>query len=347
MEESKEYQQFVEKIKSGHVYTWGGRFTADTVLATALINQVCDKESIELPEVHRIFDKDEAATLDRDNIVYGIGFPGNEFDYRGEERATQTAFGKIYNVVGEPLHGDFASTFAKEFVEPMDECVLQKESGLYNDMINLMNPNWDDRFSTQEAFNNAVRLAEQTVNMRLECIQTGQGIGPNDFMGSIEHEIYEESVKRVETSASAAEEMVVDAAENSYFPIQGKDGTIYKVLQFSSNIVPSARDISTILEDTGYDFTGYTVPTVEGGIIYKTLDHDGTQELEYPKDWLEGHCPNGVFLDDRTGSMYCDSMETWENSFAMMVDNHDFMKLSHLQENGNEEFYDEEDAEIA
>lgn len=333
-ERTERYENFVEKLKSGHVYTHGGPFHADDVLSTALINQVCDKEGIERPEVHRIFNQQEAAELAQDNIVYDIG--KGEFDHHQpdnevrENGISYAAFGKIYQVVGEQLHGELAATFEKEFVQQIDECDTTIKDSEYYKMIREMQPNWNEKFPAIEAFNNAVRLSEQTISERVENILAGQSIDANT-LSQIEQEYAEQNAVRKEQSIAEARSYVQEKMEESDLSVQGKDGTEYKVLQFDRPGVPYEQIKETI---EGTNFVGYTFPS-RNGYSYKPLN---PEMMPMPEEWKgqpaealpEGMsfcAPNGITL-------CCDTPEAIENAVNEMVAIHD---KELMQETGEEE----------
>lgn len=328
LEKSKEYNEFVEKLKTGHVYTHSGGFHADDVLATALINQVCDKEGIDRPQVHRIFDKNEAANLSADNIVYDIG--NGQFDHHQKDNECRengvpyAAFGKIYRVVGEQLHGEFAQTFETEFVQGIDECDNTERDSCYSKMVRDMNPNWNERFSLDEAFTNAVRLGEQTINERVEEIYVGGDIGP-DHLSQLEQDIYEQGDFRKEESSIAAEEIIEQAMEEGYYESEGKDGTVYKVLNFDRPGVPYPK-IKEMTEET--EFVGYTFPA-RGGITYKPLDQEA---LPVPEAWQgekAENLPEGVNFCANGGiSVGCDSVEACQDAIDEMIELNEEIELN-------------------
>ena len=344
---TKEYEELVEKLKTGHVYTHGGPFDADNVLSTALLNQVCDNEGIEIPEVHRLFDRDEAGTLAAENVVYGIG--GGEFDYHQKDNEVRdngtpyASFGKLYRVAGEQLHGEFAQTFEKEFVQGIDECTTTERESMYDKMVRDMNPNWDERFSWDEAFANAVRLAEQTMNERVEEIYAGGDIGP-DHLSQIEQDIYEQGDERKEASALAAEEKIQNAMENDVFEVTGNDGTTYKVMNFDRPGVPYNK-IEEMTEGT--EFVGYTFPTREG-YAFKPLDQE---VLPVPEIWQgqsAENLPEGINYCYEGGiTVGCDSLESCQNAINEMVEINDQLIQESEQETAEESVSNMDEEDIA
>lgn len=181
------YKEFVEKLKTGHVYTHNGDIHASDVLSTALIELVCEKEGIEIPKVHRISDVDLANNMSVNNIVYDIGVgefehsqPGNETRETG---APYTSFGKIFEVVGQELFGEYvAEQLNAKFVKKIDLCDNSKDTCSYSKLISSMNPKGNEIYGLNEkqleekmydCFEDAVWKAKQSLVQRSEIIFDG------------------------------------------------------------------------------------------------------------------------------------------------------------------------------
>lgn len=165
-----DYQGFLSLLKRGQVYTHGGKFHADDVCCTALINLICDHEGIIRPDVERV----NTVTPDmQDCLIYDIG--RGEFDHHQRENGTHddgtpyAAFGKIWDVVGEEVSswyggGKTHHNFTEAFVKPIDRCDNSAEDNFFSALIRSENPNWNEE---GERFDIAVKIAEEGLQERL------------------------------------------------------------------------------------------------------------------------------------------------------------------------------------
>lgn len=328
------YKEFVEKLKSGHVYTNDRMINADGVLSAALINKVADIEGIERPVIHRV-----ASNLNHSptvkNLVYGL--KASSLDEQREKPAT---LGQIYSIVGEKVFGSTADAMEKSFIAKIDDCTLNQYDSDFTKMIHNMNPCWNENFSTTDAFDNAVRIAEQSLTERHEILFMENKDDLSGLVNEVERDIYDNREMLTENASIEAASLIKDKMEKAE-TIVGEERN-YDVLHFEQPGVPY-KLIKSMSKNT--DVVGYTFPSRDG-VTYKPLDKDSFLEfsLNVPDRWkdssefdVEGmtYChPAGI-------SMSFTDMDSCMNAVQTMVD----------EQEGNlevsENVYEEQDEELA
>ena len=340
------YKEFVEKLKTGHVYTHSGGMHADDVLSTALINKVCDKEGIERPVVHRIFDKNQAIEMGAENIVYDIGM--GEFDHHQKDNEVRddgtpyASFGKIFEVVGQELFGEYADQLNERFVKEIDLCDNTEKNNPYSMMISGMNPNWNESFSLNEAFDNAVRIAEQGLDERIEAIDRGIGYEAlTELITSLEEDITETRTQAKELASIEADEVINQSIMNKESVTIG-DKT-FSMIHFDRPGIPYPT-IKAAVEGT--DIAGYTFPA-RGSVTYKPLDRDECT-LSIPERWkgAQEFDVDGLTFCHASGiSMSFNNIESCFKGFEVMVKEQEALKLNDIcaqASEGYEEYSNQE-----
>ena len=146
-------------------FTHGGKFHADDVFATALLQilrpDIRITRGFEVPEKF-------------DGIVYDIGF--GMFDHHQEPRETRAngvpyaAFGLLWRVLGAGLVGENQARLIDEnFIQPLD---LNDNTGEQNslcDAIGFFNPVWDSKEDADACFFKAVAVAKQILENQIEA----------------------------------------------------------------------------------------------------------------------------------------------------------------------------------
>lgn len=137
-------------------FTHGGKFHADDVFSTALLQIVRPDFTWE-----RGFDVPERF----DGIVYDIGF--GMFDHHQEPREARAngvpyaAFGLLWRMLGKQLVGENQARLIDEnFIQPLDLNDNTGEQNSLSDAIGSFNPVWDSKESADECFARAVAFAK-------------------------------------------------------------------------------------------------------------------------------------------------------------------------------------------
>ena len=122
-------------------FTHGGKFHADDVFSTALLQIV--RPDIQVMRGFVVPD-------DFDGIVYDVG--GGMFDHHQEPRETRpngvpyAAFGLLWQVLGAQLVGEHQARLLDEnFIQPLDLNDNTGEQNSLADAIGSFNPLWDSK----------------------------------------------------------------------------------------------------------------------------------------------------------------------------------------------------------
>ena len=140
-------------------FTHGGKFHADDVFATALLQIV--RPDIKVTRGFVVPD-------DFDGIVYDVG--GGMFDHHSEPRETRpngvpyAAFGLLWRVLGPQLVGAHqARSMDENFIQPLDLNDNTGEPNSLADAIGSFNPVWDAHDDSDACFWRAVPFARQVL----------------------------------------------------------------------------------------------------------------------------------------------------------------------------------------
>lgn len=138
-------------------FTHGGKFHADDVFSTALLQIL--RPDIQVTRGFVVPD-------DFDGIVYDVG--GGMFDHHSEPRECRpngvpyAAFGLLWRVVGAQLVGEHQARLMDEnFIQPLDLNDNTGEQNSLADAIGSFNPLWDSKDDPDECFWRAVPVAKQ------------------------------------------------------------------------------------------------------------------------------------------------------------------------------------------
>lgn len=137
-------------------FTHGGKFHADDVFATALLQIV--RPDIKITRGFVVPDQ-------FNGIVYDVG--GGMFDHHSEPRETRpngvpyAAFGLLWRVLGPQLVGEHQARLVDEnFIQPLDLNDNTGEQNSLADAIGSFNPVWDEKADPDECFWRAVPFAK-------------------------------------------------------------------------------------------------------------------------------------------------------------------------------------------
>lgn len=145
-------------------FTHGGKFHADDVFATALLQIVRPDFTVTRGFV---------VPDDFDGIVYDIGF--GMFDHHQEPRETRpngvpyAAFGLLWRVLGPGLVGERQARLIDEnFIQALDLHDNTGEPDSMSDAIGFFNPTWDSDEDADKCFFEAVAVAKQILLRQIE-----------------------------------------------------------------------------------------------------------------------------------------------------------------------------------
>ncbi len=152
----------ISKIECGFVH--GGVFHADDVFATALLKILNPDITI-----YRGFNPPE----NFDGIVYDIGY--GEFDHHQKDKRVRdngvpyAAFGLLWEAYGcEILCPEDARDMDEKFVQMIDLADNGGAPNSVSEIIAMMNPNWDEDIASDDAFDEAIRLAGSILERYIE-----------------------------------------------------------------------------------------------------------------------------------------------------------------------------------
>lgn len=170
--------QLTEQIDEANCVTHSGKFHVDDVISTIFLSKIIEK--VVLLRVSTVENKNL-----KDKIVYDIG--GGEFDHHQKNRNCQRENGIYYSSIGL-----LWQKFGKEYLEKlkvknidktfeyMDNELIQYidatdnmqteylENKISPDFIKLCNPQWNENISEEEAFINALKLADEFWNVYIK-----------------------------------------------------------------------------------------------------------------------------------------------------------------------------------
>lgn len=148
-------------------FTHGGKFHADDVFATALLQIL--RPDIRVTRGFTVPD-------DFDGIVYDVGL--GMFDHHQVPRETRpngvpyAAFGLLWKVLGAGLVGENQARLIDEnFIQPLDQNDNSGEPNSLADAIGFFNPAWDSRQDADACFFEAVAVAKTILERQLAAAQ--------------------------------------------------------------------------------------------------------------------------------------------------------------------------------
>ena len=170
--------QLTKEIDSANCITHSGKFHVDDVISTIFLSKL--KEDIILARVPTVKNIDT-----KNKLVYDIGF--GEFDHHQKNRNGQRKNGIYYSSIGL-LWTKFGKEYLKslkvknvdKIFQYIDEELIQYIDATDNmqieylknkispDFIKLCNPEWNENISEDEAFINALKLADEFWNIYIK-----------------------------------------------------------------------------------------------------------------------------------------------------------------------------------
>lgn len=148
-------------------FTHGGKFHADDVFATALL-QILNPDFL----VERGFD----VPASFQGIVYDIG--RGAFDHHQADKEIRdngvpyAAFGLVWREYGTLiLTADEAAVFDEHFIQPLDESDNTGTNWMLADIVGRFNPGWDEEQDFDDGFRRAVAFAKEILENEFRAIQ--------------------------------------------------------------------------------------------------------------------------------------------------------------------------------
>jgi uncharacterized UPF0160 family protein len=170
--------ELTKQLDKSNCITHSGKFHVDDVISTIFLSKILEKVTlIRLPSVNNIDVKNK--------IVYDIGL--GEFDHHQKNRNGQRKNGIYYSSIGllwkkfgkkylEDLHikyidktFDYIDTELIQYIDATDNIQLEYlKNKTSPDFIKLCNPEWNENISEDEAFINAIQLANSFWNIYIK-----------------------------------------------------------------------------------------------------------------------------------------------------------------------------------
>lgn len=170
--------RLTDNIEEANCVTHSGKFHVDDVISTVFISKIVDE--VILIRIPNINNKDLT-----NKIVYDIGL--GEFDHHQKNRNDKRENGIYYSSIGllwkkfgkKYLEKIKAKNIEKTF-EYLDNELIQYIDATDNmqfeylksktspDFVKLYNPNWNEDISENEAFINAIRMADEFWNIYIK-----------------------------------------------------------------------------------------------------------------------------------------------------------------------------------
>lgn len=286
-------EDFKERLKNGEI-THSGGLHLDEVFATIMIFKWCDLHGIKRPEVTRISDFTITSEDKETKLLIDVGkgdldhhqannpnHPGTEIPY--------AATGKVFDLIGGELFGEHTDTVLKELILPIDLCDTTATKMPFYTFFSNMNPNWNEKGSTDEAFKKSLELAEKMFDDRIEMIKNGyrsENNGLMEMLNEKETELFNERQAAKDLASKEAIETIEKAIKNAIYTY-GPDGKEYGIISFDRPGIP----FPVIKKMTaGTRIFGYTFPQ-RGALSYKPLDKDD-EKLNIPTRWRGSSADN-------------------------------------------------------
>ena len=179
--------RLTEKIEEANCITHSGRFHVDDVISTIFVSKIIDNVILaRVPSITKVNVENK--------IVYDIGL--GEFDHHQKEKNGKRDNGIFYSSIGL-----LWKRFGKEYLEKIGAKYIDKvfeyidreliqnidaadnmqfelvENKISLDFVKLCNPQWNEDITENEAFINALRLAEEFWNVYIKnAISEVEGI---------------------------------------------------------------------------------------------------------------------------------------------------------------------------
>ena len=170
--------ELTNELNKANCVTHSGKFHVDDVISTIFLSKIMD--SIVLMRVATTENK-----ILKDKIVYDIGY--GEFDHHQKNRNGQrkngiyySSIGLLWNKFGRKYLENLNVKYIEETFSYMDSELIQYidaadnmqieylENKISPDFIKLCNPEWNENISEDEAFINAIKLADEFWNIYIK-----------------------------------------------------------------------------------------------------------------------------------------------------------------------------------
>ena len=167
--------RLTEKIEEANCITHSGRFHVDDVISTIFVSKIIDNVILaRVPSITKVNVENK--------IVYDIGL--GEFDHHQKERNGKRDNGIFYSSIGllwkrfgKEYLEKIGAKYTDKVFEYIDRELIQNidaadnmqfelvENKISLDFVKLCNPQWNEDITENEAFINALRLAEEFWNV--------------------------------------------------------------------------------------------------------------------------------------------------------------------------------------
>ena len=310
--QKEKYAELVKKLETGHVYTHGGKMDVNDVCSGALLNMIADKEGIERPEIHRLSDMDDLKAREEEgNLIFNV-----------KEYEEASSMAKIYEAAGEELFGEKSAEMIKErFIDPIEKYDRDTDEYRFAEMMENLNPTWIETVKPDEAYNDAVRIAEQGINERFEEVEyprMGEQRDLTDFISSMEEDIYETRGEEKLAAVNKASELIQSAISSAQtFSVGDND---YAYMDFERGGIPYEQikeEVEEYNKDNEPEIIGYTFPS-RSGITFKPVTDEFTP-LERWRGAEEFDIEGMSFCHKEGYSMTFDDMDSCINAINTMV----------------------------
>ncbi len=163
--------KLTNELDRANCVTHSGKFHVDEVISTIFLSKIIDR--VVLMRVATTENK-----ILKDKIVYDIGY--GEFDHHQKNRNGQrkngiyySSIGLLWKKFGKKYLEKLGTRYINEIFEYMDSELIQYidatdnmqieylENKISPDFIKLCNPQWNENISEDEAFMNAIKLADE------------------------------------------------------------------------------------------------------------------------------------------------------------------------------------------
>lgn len=298
----EEYQTLIEKLKTHQLIVPNGKLTLEKVLPVAMVELVCDREGIEIPQISRLSSKKFTPQMEHDALCIdmGSGTYGRVEDFGRETEPLP--FEKLFDTVSPHIFGDYAAQFRETLIEPFAKAC--REDGMeplpIQRFVDSLNPTWVENYPYNDAFLNAVRLLKQGLTERMEQLDHNAGFQCAELCSNLEQQIMETRQKMIQSAHNMAE-FIIQGRMNQAEIFQSGSQT-FKVLRFHKPGIPY-DEIQKMVDDDSY--IGFVWRT-KHGFTYHALN----DRIPIPEQWQQGTCPPSVKECRPKLAMF----STWENT---------------------------------
>ena len=298
----EEYQTLIEKLKTNQLIVPNGKLTLEKVLPVAMVELVCDKEGIEMPQISRLSSKKFTPQMEHDALCIDMG---NGAYGRVEESGKETEplpFEKLFDTVAQHIFGNYAAQFRETLIEPLVKAC--REDGTeplpIQRFIDSLNPTWIENYPYNDAFLNAVRLLKQGLTERMEQLDCNAKFPCAELCSNLEQQIMETRQKMIQSTHNMAEFIISGRMNDAEIFKAGPQE--FKVLRFHRSGIPF-DEIQNMVKDPVY--IGFVWRT-KRGFTYHPLNN----QIPIPEGWQQETVPQ--FVKECRPKLV--TFATWENA---------------------------------